>query len=263
MKARGTRSVRRRSWPLAWIGGLLALASVCAHAGGTVLIAAEDDWPPYSSVQPGSKEPRGFAVDLVREAYATQEVHVRFVVVPFSRCLHLAKTGEVAGCFNTTKISDNQDIYRWHPTPMFYEELAIFARAGAPRKDLTLRDLEGQSVGYTLGYTYTPAFHASKTIRKAGAKSDRVLLEMLRARRVDYVLMNTAPAMLRIHAASDLRGKIEKVGVLSMDGFWIAFSRATRDGEAQAALFEKGLQSLKASGRYDLMVAEFRRKIGY
>lgn len=242
---------------------LLALTAPWAYAGGTILIAAEDDWPPYSSIRPGTEYPQGFAVDLVREAFATQEIHARFVVVPFARCLHLARIGEVAGCFNTTKLSDNSDLYHWHATPLFYEELAIFARADSSPRNLTLGDLEGQTVGYTIGYTYTPAFHASRKIRKAGAKSDRVLLEMLRAKRVDYVLMNTAPALLRINAASDLKGRIEKVGVLSQDGFWIAFSRATADGARQAETFEKGLQALKSSGRYDLLYAEFRRKVGF
>jgi len=246
-----------------WIGYMLAMVSPGIQAGGTVVIAAEDDWPPYSSIQPGSAEPQGFAVDLVREAFATQDVDVRFVVVPFSRCLYLAKTGEVAGCFNTTLLSDNRDTYHWHPTPMFHEELAIFARVGGSRKDLKLSDLEGHLVGYTLGYTYTPEFHISQKIRKVGAKSDRVLLEMLRAKRVDFVLMNTAPAHLRINASSGLRGQIEKVGVLSLDGFWIAFSRSRADGEKDAEVFEKGLKALHASGRYESMYSEFRRRVGF
>jgi len=261
MNARVVWNTCRKWVSWAWIGALVSSSSV--HAGGTILIAAEDDWPPYSSSVPGSRLPHGFAVDLVREAFASQEVHAQFIVVPFTRCLHLAKTGEVAGCFNASITSDNRDTYIWHDTPLLHEELAIFARAGGKRQDLKLSDLDDRSVGYTLGYNYPPEFLSSKTIRKVGAKSDRVLLEMLRAGRVEYVLMNTAPAFLRIDAASDLKGRIEKVGVISQDGFWIAFSRARADSEANAALFDKGLKALKSSGRYELMHAELRRRLGH
>uniref|UniRef100_UPI003FA6DE90 hypothetical protein n=1 Tax=Salmonella enterica TaxID=28901 RepID=UPI003FA6DE90 len=93
----------------------------------------------------------------------------------------------------------------------------IFARTGSTPRQLRLADLEGQTVGYTLGYTYPTAFQSNPRIRRISAKSDRVLLEMLAAGRVDYVLINTAPAYLRVNRAPALRGRVEKVGVVSQD----------------------------------------------
>ncbi len=86
----------------------LVLAWPSARAAEVVQIAAEDDWAPYSSVAAAGGQPVGFAVDLVREAFATQGVEVRFVGVPFARCMYMAKLGQVAGCFNATIVDDNK-----------------------------------------------------------------------------------------------------------------------------------------------------------
>lgn len=244
---------------------MLAIVALHAVAWGApppaVVIAAEDDWAPYSSARAGSSEPQGFAVDIVREAFATQGLQVKFVVVPFARCMHMAQTGQATGCFNATIVDDNRETFIWHPTPMFHEELAIFARSGHARRQLTLADLEGHSVGYTLGYTYPSAFQHNTRIRKVSAKSDGVLLDMVRAGRVEYVLVNAAPAYLRIAGQPALRGRLEKVGTVSTDGFWVAFTRAKPEGEPMAAAFERGLAALKGSGRYAALQAALWQRL--
>lgn len=242
---------------------LLAGGGLAAQAATTVLIAAEDDWAPYSHAVQGSSEPQGLAADIVREAFASQGVTAQFVVVPFARCMLMAQNGQAVGCFNATIISDNRNTYHWHPTPMFQEELAIFGTLDKLRRDLKLADLAGHSVGYTLGYTYPSEFQDDPNIRRVSAKSDRVLIEMLGAGRVDYILLNTAPGYLRINAVPALKDRIGKVGVISQDGFWIAFTRAKPEGEVMAATFERGLAALKANGRYDALTAAFRKRVGF
>ncbi|OYV02299.1 MAG: transporter [Burkholderiales bacterium PBB5] len=248
-----------------WAGVvLLALLAATAPATAqTVTIAGEDDWAPYSSVPRGGSTPVGLAVDIVREAFAAQGVTVVFVGVPFPRCMFLAKTGQVDGCFNATLVADLRDDYHWHPTPMFVEELAIFGRKDSGRTDMTLAALEGHRVGYTIGYTYPLAFRQNPRILKAAAKSDRQLLEMLDARRVDYILINTAPAWLRLADMPEVRKRVERVGVISQDGFWVAFSRVLPEGERRAAQFEQGLAALRASGRLQAMQVELHRRLGY
>jgi polar amino acid transport system substrate-binding protein len=226
--------------------------------------AAEDDGRPTLRRRAGG--PKGMAVDLVREAMATQGIEVRIVAVPFSRCMFMARNGEAAGCFNATIVADNRGDYHWHATPMFHEELAIFAVATpAPANGaspISLKDLEGRRVGYTLGYTYPAEFRQNPKIRKISAKSDQVLIEMLLAGRVDHVLLNTAPAYLRLRQIGRPPQALAKVSVLSMDGFWVAFSRQRPDGEALAARFEAGLAALKSSGRLQALQQQMRQSLG-
>lgn len=242
---------------------LFQLSLACALARETVIIAAEDDWPPYSSINADRTGPEGLTPDLVRAAFDTQGIDVSFLTVPFARCLRYTETGRTVGCFNATIVADNRDTYYWHPTPMFNEELAIFARSDVRGDKLTLKDLEGETVSITIGYTYPTDLMSNPRIIKFPVNSDQQQLRMVATGRVRFAVVNTMPGYLRINADPSMQGKIRRVGRISVDGFWIAFSRQHPDGKRMAERFEAGLQQLKASGRYDEMLAAFRRRVGF
>lgn len=243
------------------LAGTLWSACTLAGAVQTVVIAAEDDWAPYSAAQPGQADPAGFAVDMVREVFKTQGIDVKFQTVPFPRCMYLARIGAVAGCFNATIVDGNRDLYTWHTTPMFEEDLAIFGPAASQRTNLRLQDLEDKRVGYTVGYTYPSDFYNHPRIDRRGVRSDGLQMQMLVAGRLDYVLLNTMPAYLRINKDPQLKGRLKKVGLISSDGFWVAFSKARVDSRQLAELFERGLLELKASGRYKTMQEALRQSL--
>lgn len=247
---------------VAWLAACV-LWVCCARAGAeTIRLAAEDDWPPYSSAVGVDHRPQGFAVDLVREVFASQGIEVEFVVVPFARCLAYTLRGSVVGCFDVGKTGANQDDYIWTPTPLLEDELAIFGRADDPASGLGARDLRGHTVGYTLGYTYDTELMTDPLITRYGASSDHLLLKMLVARRVDYILLNGLPGELRIAGNAAFRGKVKRVGTVSMDGFWLAFSKSHPDGQRMAEVFERGLSQFKRDGRYQAMMVAFRRRLG-
>lgn len=233
----------------------------------SLVIAGEDDWSPYSAAEkPGGDAqlaPVGFSVDLVRAVLATQGVQVKFITVPFSRCMLYAKTGQVVGCFNATITDDNRSDYLWHQPAMFEEELSIFARAGTPGPELRLSDLRGKRVAYTNGYTYPSEFLRDSRIQKFSAVSDAALMRMLLNHRVDYILLNRTPGWLRIDNAPEFRGKISRVGLVSMDGFWVAFSKQHPQGEHLAQLFSQGLAQMRRDGSYQRLLDEFRKQVRY
>lgn len=242
----------------------MVLAPV-SMARETVLIAVEDDWAPYASVKADKSGPEGLTVDLIQAAFDVQGIDVQFLTVPFARCLLYAETGRTVGCANATIVAGNRDAYIWHPTPLFSEELAIFARSGSGNEsvDLTLKDLEGETVSVTIGYTYPTEFLDNPRIVKYPVNSDALQLQMLVNGRVKYALLNTMPAYLRINAQVDLRDKVRRVGRVSNDGFWVAFSKRHVDGARFAEALEAGLKKLHASGRYAAMLKAFRQRVGY
>ncbi|MBB6340587.1 polar amino acid transport system substrate-binding protein [Pseudomonas fluvialis] len=242
---------------------LAALLSVLigqAHAE-RILIAAEDDWPPYSARQADSPEPAGFTPALVREIFARRDIAVEFITVPFSRCLHYAQTGYAVACFNVTITDANRDQYYWHPTPMFHEGLAIFARRGRFQPELSGKDLQGHRVGITNAYTYPSDFMQNPKIERAVARSDANLLNMLIKGRVDFIIMNSLPGQLRI-LEEKLGPQIERVGMISLDGFWLSFSRNHPDGERLSKIFEEELVRLMASGRVAELELEMKTRLG-
>ncbi|MFY9460339.1 amino acid ABC transporter substrate-binding protein (PAAT family) [Aquabacterium commune] len=238
----------------AWGAGLLAPL----HAE-TVTVGAEDDWAPYSYAMAGQAEPQGLSPRLVRAAFQTQGVQVNFKVLPFSRCLHDAEIGRLVGCFDTTRTQANSHSFHWHTTPLFREELGIFARSGVPGREASLPDLVGHSVGITVGYTYPTEFMRHPGIRRHVAVSDANLLRMLAGGRVDYILVNTRPAQHQLHRMPELQGKVQRVGALHMDSFWLSFSKVHPDGQRLSVVFEKGLQTLMANGQYQRMLADIQQ----
>ncbi len=230
-----------------------------AMATEVVTVAAEDDWAPYSSMRADRTGPEGLAPALVKAAFKTQDVDVRFEVLPFSRCLLYTQKGTVIGCFDVSRTAANKDLFYWHPTPLFQEELGIFARSDLKAGELTQKDLEGQTVGITLGYTYPTDFMQNPRITRLSAASDGNLVKMLVAKRVNYILLNTLPGYHRIKQDPALQGQIKRVGAIDVDVFWVSFSRAHPDGKRMSEVFEKGLQAIKASGEYDRMVKALKR----
>jgi polar amino acid transport system substrate-binding protein len=252
---------------MALSGGLRAETSANIIDKNTLVLAGEDDWSPYSSAEkPGADaetSPVGFSVDLVRAVFASQGIQVKIINVPFARCMLYAKSGQVAGCFNATITDDNRADYVWHQPSMFEEELSIFARADAQDPELRLADLRGKRVAYTNGYTYPSEFMHDSRIQKSVAVSDAALIRMLLAKRVDYILLNRTPGGMRINNTPEFKGKAKRVGLLSMDGFWVAFSKQHPQGETLAQAFSVGLAQMRRDGSYQRLQDEFRRRVHY
>ncbi len=243
------------------MAGLSGAAGHQFAGAAPLIIGAEDDWAPYCERDKEDGQPRGLAPELVKAVFAAEGIEIVFRTLPFARCMHDAKSGKLAGCFNATITEENRYQYHWHDTPMFEEDLAIFALASEPQRDLKLTSLEGKRVGITLGYTYPTDFMENPRITRFQSKSDAQILEMLVRGRVDYILMNGMPGYLKIQQ-KQLTGKVVKVGKLSTDGFWLAFSRNAPQGEALAKRFEQGLQKIKNNGTYETLIRQFETRLG-
>lgn len=96
---------------------LLCLFTFClALAGEVVTLGAEDDWAPYSSVV--DRQAKGFAVDVVREAYALVGIGTKFDVLPYSRCMAATKAGTLMACFDAVPNSMIAGDYLWPELPL-------------------------------------------------------------------------------------------------------------------------------------------------
>lgn len=251
-----------RSLVLAGLAAAAAMAPSATVAAGarSVTIGAEDDWPPYSFRHTdGSLQ--GITPRLVHAALKLRGIDARYEVLPFSRCMRDAMVGRLAACFNATITAENKAPYQWHPTPLFVEELGIFARKGAGARAASAQDLEGQTVGITRGYTYPSEVVKNPRIRIVEAASDLQLMKLLQAGRLQFALINTLPAYWRIQQEASLKGQIERVGAVSQDGFWLAVSRKHPQGNELVREIEAGLQQLKASGEYDRLMQKARQEL--
>lgn len=217
----------RRRW-LSWVilcGSLLAPPSAWAQPE-VVRIGAEDDWAPFSSVQDG--KPVGMAVELVKAIFAEAGIPLELVPLPYKRCMEEAKSGRLAGCFDTLPDAQLRRDYLFHATPLFSDPILILTRADNPAADLRLSSLAGKKVIVTHGYTYGDAFESNRTIQRVAANRDINALRMLDAKRADFaVVYRRITAALLRGEGKELRDKIKTVGQLTQADLFIAFSRQT------------------------------------
>ena len=230
-----------------------------AHAE-KIIIVAEDDWSPYSSIKADKSGPQGLTPELVTKAFKLQGIEVQYVTLPFTRCMYYTLIGKNVGCFNATITTENRNQFYWHSPPLFKEGVSVFAQANSTANDVKIKDMEGKTVAYTIGYTYSPEILQNKKIKAFGAISDQHQLNMLAAGRIQYALINTTPGTLTINKDAALRGKVKIVGHLSDDAFYIAFSKKHPDGKRLMQEFESGFEQLKASGEYSAMMQNFQKQ---
>ncbi len=211
-------------------------------------VGVEDDWPPFAWVQAQGQAPRGYSVEAVRLAFREMGVPVEFVVMPFGRCMHEARVGKVAACFNSVFNEDTRKDFLLHSTPLFNEPLAVLARTSAPRESIDAKGLEGRTVGYVQSYQYPDWFMNNKAIVRVPAGSDAALLRMLERGRVEFALLGATVAAWRLQTEPELRDvKVRMVGQVSNDGFGVAFSRRHPQGEVLRRGFDQALVKLQAN----------------
>lgn len=233
-----------------WLAIALFAGTGVALAQQRLRIGAEDDWRPYSYVKEG--KPQGFAVDLVRAAWAAAGVEVDLVPLPYARCRKEVDNGKLAGCFDTLRDAKTEPNYLWHKQPLFMGRIGIYARLDLPggNAKATINTLRGARVGITNGYDYGEAFDNDATMRRVSAASDLISLRELAAGRIDYALVYDRVADQISAKYPDLGRKFAQRGVLVEPPLFIAFSPGYPGIGAIITRFDGGLQKIRKSGEY-------------
>lgn len=232
---------------------LLSLLMFSCHAQ-TLVIGAEDDWAPYSSIVDG--EARGFAVDVVRESFAAVGLKVTFKVLPYVRCMAMARLGELAGCFDAVPNRLIIDRYLWHERPLFRARMNVYALAASHEHGLTAEDLEGRTVGVTRDYEYGDEFDMNFRIRReVSAKNEQGFRKLL-AGRMQYMAAEERIAKaLFVRFPVLFGGKFKAVGTVATPGLYLAFSQRDQAAAAYLKKFNEGYALLVKSGRYKALEA--------
>lgn len=228
---------------------LLAVFAPQAFAAPTVMVGAEDDWAPYSSAQ--QQHAAGFAVDVVREAYARSGINVEFKALPYSRCMAETRAGRLMACFDAVPNSLVRPHYLWPRLALFSTHMNIYARAGSRQHGLRSRDLEGHTVAVQRDYEYGDEFDLNTRIRRQVVDKNEYGFRMLLAGRVEYMAAEEriANALFR-SKPEEFAGRFTLVGTVATPDLFIAFSKNAPGSEAMLARFNEGYAKLRNSPRY-------------
>lgn len=242
---------------------LYCLASLCcivSHAE-TITLVGEDSWYPYSAIKDGQN--RGFAVDVIRAAYAAVNIDVKFIATPYSRCLMLVQSGQELGCFDSLKDAKLEPDFIFHKEPIFKASVGIYARTDSPQSrvsKINVQELHKYIIGITHGYTYGTAFEKDTRIVRESAPNDLSNLRKLILARSDYSLIYTRVAdYLTSTHPEEFKGAVQQVGILVEDNLYVSFSKRRPESARYANALDQGLRQIKANGVYATIEKKWAR----
>lgn len=230
----------------------------CSGLADNILIGGTGYWSPYcySNSDNGSNL-QGFTVDVVKYVFRNKG-NVKFVKLPWKRCLRMLDGGQLDLVMDGSKNSDRLQKYLFSDQLYHLDSVFFYNRFRYPR-GLSIKNIA--EVGrYTLGgisgfnYLMYP-FDVSKV--QKGAANIQALLEMLKYNRFDLALGFKQVVLSNA-----------KINGLNMDGigwtsmpemeplYFYIFGNKTKRCVELIHVINKGIIEMKMNGKYK----ELRRK---
>lgn len=262
-----SRSARSRCLLLCASGLLVALLGVPGRAGAQgplpvpLQLSTGDDYPPFSA---RTETDGGAAVALVKAVFAELKVPVNLEVEPWIRGKSRALEGQIDGTFPYVPTPERLEQFRYS-RPLASIKIRLFTRSGTPLAMASMDRVAGQTLCIARG---TAPSAPSRTLLKnnqvalVDGSDVATCLKLLLARRVD--LMQTheqiAYRMLR-----ELGHPIESITPLGGDdprsfeetGLHFIVSRQHPQSEALIETFDRGLATLRESGRFAEILSRY------
>lgn len=219
-----------------------------SHADTVTLVA--DEWCPFNCV-PGSEEP-GYIVEISRRIFEKAGHTLVYRVLPWKRAIIMSREGAYTGIIGASPEEAGDFIF---PEEEF-GQLAndFFVRKGNPWRFGGMDSLQSIKLGIIQGYDYTPIFN--EYIRQNPDKVDTVSgeepiwtnLKKLVNGRFD-VMLSQRDIVRHKAKKMGLADAIEFAGTDKVyDPIYIAFSPAIPKSAEYAALLDKGVREMRASG---------------
>ena len=247
--------VRSRSILAAAILSALAPAAWCDN-----IELRADEWCPFNC-EPGSADP-GYMVEIATEALAPFGHSVDYQTLNWARSFYLTERGEIDGVLGFTP-EEAEDFVLSVPLGNC-DDVAAFRRGEA--RDITAPSaFEGLRLGAINGYEYygpVSAYikaHANDigVVQYASGEDALVIsLRKLIAGRLDMVAEARSVLMWNARRMG-IEDKIEITRSREITPIYIGFTPGKATSTLYAAQLAEGVERLKASGRYDEILAKY------
>lgn len=220
------------------------------------------EWAPYLS----KTLPKNGVVSLiVKEAFKVKGINVDYGFFPWKRAYILAERGDWDGSVVWIKTPERSANFLYSDV-VISETLYLFHHASRPLTWEQPEDLRGLTVGVTLhtAYPTLSALEKKGIIKLKRAGDYKQLFQRLFAGRVDVVPLNLTVGLyyLRRELPKEAQTLIKASPTqLPYRDYHLILSKAAPDSERYLALFNEGLRTLKASGRYDQIMRELEENL--
>lgn len=244
---------------------LLVLRTAClclmllgAAAQAQTLRVATLEWAPYvGSDLPGN----GLASRILSEALALNGDSAELVFLPWQRALNETREGRFDALMPAYLSADRREDF-YTSMPLLDSQLGFFRRRDRvlPIDPRNLDTLRPYRIGVVRGYVNQAAFDAADFLNKDVVSSDWQNLEKLLRGRIDLAVVDryTGYQLLSQNAPA-LREQLEFVDPpLEVKPLYVLVPKKRAEGEALAASLDRGLRTLRRSGRLQQLIAEAR-----
>lgn len=235
------------------------LATVVGASEPHYRLGAEDSWYPYSALRDGKVQ--DMSVDLVRAAFAASDITIELVPYPYVRCMQMTRTGQLAGCFNTSPDKRIRAQYLLAEEALFSDDILLWARRQNAQPITDLAQLKGRRVAVTIGYEYGSAFDSRTDVQRILVRRDLSGFLMLERQRVDYTAAYRGTAEALFQQRPKLAGLFTPVATLHQPQLFISFSRNHPHASLLRERFDSGMRELHRNGTYQKIVSGWRAQI--
>jgi polar amino acid transport system substrate-binding protein len=222
----------------------------------SLLIGVEDDWFPYSALKDGRIQ--GMSVDIVNAAFAATGTTIELRPYPYPRCMQMAQKGQLLACFNTAPDARIASDYLLPKTPLFSDDILLWARAAHAMPVADLSTLNGKKVAVTIGYEYGARFDSNQQLVRVLVRKDLYGFLMLQKQRVDYSVAYRGTAEQLFLEHPELAGQFTPVTTLDRAQLFLSFSRRNPAAPALLERFEQGMQLIHGNGRYQQIIQQWQ-----
>lgn len=229
----------------------VGLTATAAHADTITLRA--DEWCPYNCAADSDKP--GYGVEIAKEVFAKAGHTVDYKTLAWARALEECRKGGINAVVGTSKNESPDFIFG--AEHIIVSDNTFVVKNGNPWRYGGPATLDKMKIGIIQGYAYDGEVGKYiETNAKDKARIDVVggdtgldqNLKKLAAGRIDATVDAKAVVSYKIMQMG-LTDKLELAGSVDPSQNYIAFSPANPKSKEYAAILDKGVIELRASGR--------------
>ncbi|KAF1072845.1 MAG: hypothetical protein GAK45_00060 [Pseudomonas citronellolis] len=233
---------------------LLLSSGVCAQAD--TLRIATLDWAPYVSPDlPG----QGLAARILSEALALNGDKAELVFLPWQRALNESRLGHFDALM-PAYLSPDRSVDFYTSMPLLDSQLGFFRRRdhAIDYRPGDLNSLRPYRIGVVRGYVNQSAFDQADYLQKDVVSNDWQNLEKLLRGRLDLAVVDRYTGyQLLARNAPALREQLTFIEPpLEVKPLYVLVPKRREHGEDLAAALDRGLQTLRRSGRLQQLIAD-------
>jgi len=224
-----------------------------------VITLAIGEWAPYTS----STEKNGkIAEHIVMEAFALEDIEVKYKYFPWKRARILVQRGDELGTFPWYKTPQRQKDFIFSKEAIMVSKTVFFHLKSLNLQWSKYEDLREYKIGATLGFYYTTYLN-NQGLKVEEVPREEMNFKKMLLRRIDmvpsdfYVGYNIIYKLFTPQKAALFTNHPKAI---LHDRMYLLLSKEIPNAQKLANKFDKGLLKLKGSGRYDEIIDEFMFK---